>query len=378
MYEEYFRLTETPFRMTPDPRFLYITPKHRETLSALVYGVMARKGFMVVSGDAGTGKTTLIHAVLGMLTERKVDCAFIFHPLLEPEDFLEHVLLDLGIPPPSRKKGDMLRALHLFLLKRHESGSTTALIVDEAHKLSQPLLEEIRLFSNLETSTDKLLQIVLAGQSELDVLFRQENLRQLKQRISIRTRLMPFSLQQTSEYITHRLGTVGRNASEIFPPDTVPMIYKLSRGIPRLINSVCDNALLLAFAQQAECVSLAMLREVSNDLDLGEFPFEEPELAPAPVLDLHSAPDDSPAPSRRSAPPDSPVRASVGVRASGNGSAAPAPANGAAVAASTVAEPELVPMPGHSLHILDSYSERKGTMSLLAKWANRFRAPNGT
>ena len=178
MYEQYFRLTETPFRLTPDPRFLYITPKHRETLSALVYGVMARKGFMVVSGDAGTGKTTLIHAVLGMLTERKVDCAFIFHPLLGPEDFLEHVLLDLGIPPPSRQKGDMLRALHLFLLKRHESGSTTALIVDEAHKLTETLLEEIRLFSNLETSTDKLLQIVLAGQSELDDLFRQENLRQ--------------------------------------------------------------------------------------------------------------------------------------------------------------------------------------------------------
>src|SRR5437016_5289476 len=120
MYEQYFRLSENPFRLTPNPRFLYITPKHRESLSALVYGVLARKGFLVVSGDAGTGKTTLIHAVLGMLTERKVDCAFIFHPVLEPEDFLEHVLEDLGVVSPSRKKGDMLRALHQFLLKRHE------------------------------------------------------------------------------------------------------------------------------------------------------------------------------------------------------------------------------------------------------------------
>jgi general secretion pathway protein A len=349
MYEEYFRLTETPFRLTPDPRFLYITPKHRETLSALVYGVMARKGFMVVSGDAGTGKTTLIHAVLGMLTERKVDCAFVFHPLLEPEDFLEHVLLDLGIPPPSRKKGDMLRALHLFLLKRHESGSTTALIVDEAHKLSQPLLEEIRLFSNLETSTDKLLQIVLAGQSELDELFRQDNLRQLKQRISIRTRLVPFTLQQTHDYITHRLGTVGREANELFPPDTVPMIYKLSRGIPRLINSVCDNALLLAFAQQAQCVSVAMLREVSNDLDLGDYSagpaVEEPQ--PVPVIAV-----------------------AAGARSAGNGT------TGAGAAAVQHPEPELATVPAGSLQVLDSYSERKGTMNLLTRWANRFRDPD--
>src|SRR5204863_5294170 len=178
--------TENPFRLTPDPRFLYITPKHRESLSALVYGVLARKGFLVVSGDAGTGKTTLIHSVLAMLAERKVHCAFVFHPVLDPDDFLEYVLMDLGITPPSRKKGDMLRALHQFLLKEHEQGATTALIVDEAHKLSPALLEEIRLFSNLETSTAKLLQIVLAGQSELDDLFRQDDLRQLKQRISIR------------------------------------------------------------------------------------------------------------------------------------------------------------------------------------------------
>src|SRR5258708_1551226 len=238
MYEPYFRLTENPFRLTPDPRFLYITPKHRETLSALVYGVLARKGFLVVSGDAGTGKTTLIHAVLGMLTERRVDCAFIFHPLLEPEDFLEHVLADLGVESPSRKKGDMLRALHHFLLKRHEEGSTTALIIDEAHKLSTALLEEVRLFSNLETSTDKLLQIVLAGHIELDDLCRRDDLRQLKQRISIRTRLSAFTLQQTSDYLPHRLGIAGRNASELFPPHTLPMVYQLSRGIPRLVNSI--------------------------------------------------------------------------------------------------------------------------------------------
>src|SRR5713101_2462271 len=131
MYEQFFQLSENPFRLTPDPRFLYFTPKHRESLSSLVYGVLAHKGFLMVTGDAGTGKTTLIHALLAMLTEKKVSCAFVFHPLLEPVEFLEHVLIDLGVTPPSRQKGEMLRALHAFLLKRHLEGSTTALIIDE-------------------------------------------------------------------------------------------------------------------------------------------------------------------------------------------------------------------------------------------------------
>jgi general secretion pathway protein A len=238
------------------------------------------------------------------------------------------VLLDLGVTPPSRKKGDMLRALHQFLLKRHEEGSTTALIVDEAHKLSPALLEEVRLFSNLETSTAKLLQIVLAGQSELDALFRQEDLRQLKQRISIRTRLSAFTLAQTSEYLGHRVGLCGRQAGELFPPHTVPLVYKLSRGIPRLINSVCDNALLLAFAQQSPCVTIEHLREVAGDLDLAEVRIERENASPAPAREEEEA--------------------AVAM------AAAPAPALG--------------------LRTLDSYAQRKGTLSLLSRWADRFRA----
>ena len=337
MYEQYFRLTENPFRLTPDPRFLYITPKHRECLSALVYGVLARKGFLVVTGDAGTGKTTLIHTVLGMLSERKVDCAFIFHPLLEPEDFLEQVLLDLGVNPPSRKKGDMLRALHHFLLKRHEEGSTTALIVDEAHKLSTPLLEEIRLFSNLETSTDKLLQIVLAGQTELDDLFRRDDLRQLKQRISIRTRLAPFNLQQTSDYVGHRLSVAGRNAVELFPAQTMPLIYQLSHGIPRIVNSICDNALLLAFAAQAESVSMAMLREVARDLDLGEI-----HIAAAGEKQLQVEPEATPQIEPQPEPPAEP-------------------------------EPATALDPSTSFRTLAAYGERSGTMNMLTRWADKFR-----
>jgi general secretion pathway protein A len=363
MYEQYFRLSENPFRLTPDPRFLYITPKHRESLSALVYGVLARKGFLVVTGDAGTGKTTLIHSVLGMLSERKIECAFIFHPLLEPDEFLEHVLVDLGVnPPPGRKKGDMLRMLHQFLLKRHEQGTTTALIVDEAHKLTAPLLEEIRLFSNLETSTDKLLQIVLAGQTELDDLFRRDDLRQLKQRISIRTRLSPFNLQQTTEYLAHRLQFAGRKSTELFPPQTIPLIFKLSRGIPRVINSLCDNALLLAFAQQVESVTIPILREVAVDLDLGDIHLESPSEAAngngngngarhEPAAGLAHEPEGVPVPV---AEPEH--EAELALQGAPQSPAAVTPnANG----------------PGFKT--LDSYGERKGTMNLLTKWADRFR-----
>lgn len=268
MYAKFYNLSENPFRLTPDPRFLYLPPSHREALAALIFGVLARKGFLVMSGEAGTGKTTLIHALLKTLNERQVASAFIFHPSLEPLDFLEYVLADLGIPAPSRQKGDMLRVLHAFLLKRQQAGGTTALIVDEAHKLSPTLLEEIRLFTNLETSSHKLLQVVLAGQSEMDELFRRDELRQLKQRISLRCRLLPLSREQMGEYLERRLSFCGRSAIELFPGETRELLYEFTGGIPRLINSVCDNALLLAFAEAAPHVTSAMIREAAGDLDL--------------------------------------------------------------------------------------------------------------
>lgn len=354
MYETFFRLSENPFRLTPDPRFLYFTPRHKEALSALVYGVLAHKGFLVVTGDAGTGKTTLIHTVLAMLAERKVSCAFIFHPLLEPVDFLEQVLLDLGLTPPNRQKGDMLRALHQFLLKRHQERSTVALIIDEAHKLSPALLEEVRLFSNLETSTDKLLQIVLAGQGELDELFRQEDLRQLKQRISIRTRLGAFSLAQTMEYLQHRLGICGRNAAEIFPPETLTLLYHLSRGIPRLVNSICDNCLLLAFANQSQMVSKSMMLEVAADLDLSA------EAGTAVLQEMVAS----------ASMEDSAMRSLAGMGSGERPAPVPAPVSGDG-AHSPPARPA-APIPT-SFKTLESYSERRGTLGIISKWADRFR-----
>jgi len=354
MYETFFRLSENPFRLTPDPRFLYFTPRHKEALSALVYGVLAHKGFLVVTGDAGTGKTTLIHTVLAMLSERKVSCAFIFHPLLEPVDFLEQVLLDLGLTPPNRQKGDMLRTLHQYLLKRHQDRTTTALIIDEAHKLSPALLEEVRLFSNLETSTDKLLQIVLAGQGELDEVFRQEDMRQLKQRISIRTRLGAFSLAQTLEYLQHRLGICGRNAAEIFPPETLTLLYHLSRGIPRLVNSICDNCLLLAFASQSQMVTKSMMLEVAADLDLsaeaGTAVLQEMVAASASSFE-ESMRTTSSLPSSDRMPAATPVATEAPVAAPARPSAQ-------------------IPT---SFKTLESYSERRGTLGIISKWADRFR-----
>lgn len=321
MYTQFFRLTENPFRLTPDPRFLFFTTKHRECLSALVYSVLGRKGFMMMTGDAGTGKTTLIHALLGMLGQKHVSCAFIFHPLLEPTEFLEYVLADLGVVAPSTQKGEMLRALHNFLLKRHQEGSTTALIIDEAHKLTPVLLEEIRLFSNLETSREKLLQIVLAGQNELEDLFRREDLRQLKQRIGLRSRLEPFSAEQTADYLQHRLGLCGRAATELFPPKVLAVVHEYSRGLPRLINSICDNALLLAFAQQMPAVTEETVAEVAADLDL---------LVEAPP----------------------PVETPMGLAAPSNPPASYGP---------------------FPLKMLESYGERKRTMNILSRWADKFR-----
>lgn len=334
MYTNHFGLSDNPFRMTPDPRFLYLTPNHREALSSLVYGVLARKGFMLLTGDAGTGKTTLIHALLNMLHHKKAACAFVFHPVLAPEEFLDYVLADLGITGGDRHKGGMLRSLHAFLLKQHEADATTALIIDEAHKLPPVLLEEIRLFSNLETSRDKLFQIVLAGQNELEELFRRDDMRQFKQRITLRSRLEPLTLEQTAEYIHRRVAGCGRVAADIFAPDVFPAIHSLSGGIPRLVNNLCDNALLSAFAQNARIVTRPILREVAADLDL----HEELNAAGGPL-------------------PES----------QGNGSR-PAPADETAAQATlqAIGAPQ-------SLKFLEHYGERTKTMSILTQWAEKFR-----
>lgn len=337
MYTEHFGLSDNPFRLTPDPRFLYFTPNHREALASLVYGVLDRKGFMLLTGDAGTGKTTLVHALLDILHHKKAACAFVFHPVLEPKEFLDYVLADFGVKAGGRCKSEMLRALHDFLLKQHQADSTAALIIDEAHKLPAALLEEVRLFSNLETARAKLLQIVLAGQSELDELFRRKDMRQFRQRITLRSRLEAFLPAQTAEYINHRVAACGGVGEELFPPHLVPAIHSYSLGIPRLINGICDSALLLAYAQDAPAVSAAMVEEVACDLDLTNGFSEFRQRAGV----------SQPAEARPAAPPD-------GGRSYGQ----PAPG------------PRPVPQP---LRFLESYGDRNRTMSVLAHWAEKLR-----
>jgi general secretion pathway protein A len=267
MYQEYYGLVHSPFEMTPDPAFLYLGDVHQEGLSTLVYAVRARKGFVMLTGEVGTGKTTLLHALLAQL-DSDTASAFIFNPRLEPLDFLRMLLDEYGIEEPRRTKADYLLALNRFLIARLERDLPTLLIVDEAQNLSLEMLEEIRLLSNLETPRSKLLQIILVGQPELKEMLAQPSLRQLRQRIVMRYDLKPFDAAETAEYIGERLRLAGYTGKGIFKQSALRLIYGLTGGIPRLVNVVCDSALLLGYARDWPMLGRDAIREVARDLDL--------------------------------------------------------------------------------------------------------------
>jgi general secretion pathway protein A len=267
MYQEYYGLVRGPFEMTPDPAFLYLGDAHQEGLSTLVYAVRARKGFVMLTGEVGTGKTTLLHALLAQL-DSDTASAFIFNPRLEPLDFLRMLLEEYGIEEPRRTKADYLLALNRFLIARLESDLPTLLIVDEAQNLSPEMLEEIRLLSNLETPRSKLLQIMLVGQPELREMLAQPGLRQLRQRIVMRHELKPFDAGEVAEYIDERLRLAGYTGKGIFKPSAIRLIHGVSGGIPRLINVLCDSALLLGYARDWPTLGRDAIREVASDLDL--------------------------------------------------------------------------------------------------------------
>jgi len=271
MYKKFFDLTRSPFDISPDPYFLFPTSRHNEALASIVHGVLRRKGFMVLSGEVGTGKTLMVRCLLELLRTRGVASANVFNPRLRPKEFLHYVIGDLGMNPASAEnKGTLLLQLYNYLIARQRTNQTTVLIVDEAQNMDVELLEEIRLLTNLETAQQKLIQIVLVGQPELDQKMDSPQLRQLKQRITLRCTLEPLQEVETRAYIWQRMKRAGTNfqAVLIFPPATVASIYHYSQGIPRLINTICENALINAYARQSKTITEQIIHEVAHDLRL--------------------------------------------------------------------------------------------------------------
>jgi general secretion pathway protein A len=288
MYEQFFGLERSPFSMTPDPAFLFLTPQHREALAGLTYAILGRKGFVVLTGDAGTGKTTLLSRVLQYLPAPRIRSSVILNSTLSPAEFLEMAMLDFGIRDIPASKAQRVFKLQEFLLSGHTAGRISALVVDEAHKLSPEVLEEIRLLGNFENAKDKLIQILLIGQNELTDVLNREDLRQFKQRVAVRLRLEALSKDDVAQYIQHRWTKAGGSQPSPFAPEVVDRIGACSRGIPRLINVICDNGLMLAFAKSQPTVTLDHLSEAARDLDLAEpnpqpIPVEAPAEAPATV-----------------------------------------------------------------------------------------------
>ncbi len=269
MYLEYYGLVRGPFEMTPDPSFLYLGETHREGLATLVYGVRSRKGFLLLTGEVGTGKTTLLHALLSQL-DASTASAFMFNPRLEPLDFFRMLFDEYGLEEGCETKAEYLMALNRFLIERLERDQPTLLIVDEAQNLSPEMLEEIRLLSNLETSTSKLIQIMLVGQPELKELLARPELRQLRQRIVLRHHLRPFDAEETTSYVQERLRLAGYTGKGIFKRSALAALYEVTGGVPRLVNVVCDGALLLGYARDWSTLGREAILEVARDLDLIE------------------------------------------------------------------------------------------------------------
>ena len=292
MYKAFFGLSEAPFQLTPNPRFLFLDPGHREALATLRYGLTSSLGITLLLGEAGTGKTTLLSAALHAERRPEDRIAVLSNPTLAPADFYE-ILADRFGLPHSGTKGRFLLAFERDLLERHRAGGLTTLVIDEAQSLTHELFEEVRLLANLETATAKLVNVVLVGQPELADRLNDPSLRQLKQRIMLRCTLAPLSLKWTAAYIAARLRVAGASPTEVFTKDAVGAIYEVSRGIPRIIGVVCENALLVGYAAQKKPVDRSIVADVCADLDLrsngrphreeGALPNQDAAVAERPV-----------------------------------------------------------------------------------------------
>ena len=270
MYKEFYGLRANPFNVNPDPRYLFLTRHTEEALACLTYGIQSRKGFVLLTGEVGTGKTTLINKLLEWLRLQQVATAFIFNSRLNVPQFLDYMMADFGIPCDSRAKSQILLRLYNWLLDRYRAGETAVLIIDEAQNLSDEVLEEIRMLTNLETFTEKLLQIVLVGQPELENKLKQPQLRQLRQRLTLRAKTHPLTLEETRAYVQQRLRIAGSNGQLIFEPETVVSVHRYSAGIPRVINLLCEHCLVSGFVDQLKIIGPAVVDGVARDFDLGD------------------------------------------------------------------------------------------------------------
>jgi general secretion pathway protein A len=267
MYTNFYGFRERPFEITPDPRFVYLSENHKEALAHLRYAMREGKGFSVITGDAGTGKTTLVHMLLRKL-EGNIRTSYIFNPMLDRTDFLNYICDDLGIKSAGmRSRGQSLTALNNFLLDCFTRNEKVFLIIDEAQSLASALLQDVRLLTNLETARHKLLHVILLGQLELDQILNQPRFRPLKQRINVRYRMQPLKLKETKEYILYRLKRAGAENLSIFDNGAIKEIYRYSSGIPRLINIVCDNALLAGFSLEERRITKSIIRDVIGELE---------------------------------------------------------------------------------------------------------------
>jgi general secretion pathway protein A len=268
MYEAFFNLQKSPFGMNPDPNCLFMTRSHREALAGLLYAISRRKGFVVLTGDAGTGKTSLLRALIRSAESSRF--SVILTPRVNSDEFLELALLDFGLPEIPETKSQRIVKLQELLVDLRLRGIAPVLMVDEAHTLSPETLEEIRLLTNFETNEEKLLQVVLAGQNDLADTLNRNDLRQLKQRIEVRMDLKPLELADVGAYIQHRWTHAGGSVPPPFANEAVVLIAKASGGIPRLVNSICDNCLLLAYASEKPLIGVGYVQQVLRDFDLGD------------------------------------------------------------------------------------------------------------